>query len=212
MDNEKRSDVLILVGGASGAGKTSIARAIEEQGIAVYRKIHELALDIVREKGGDVKTTFEQLDDSMVIERIIAITKEHHSVVSDLHFAIQPLVDTAFLIEGRIDDEKLMTEKYEPAFKVAELSRIIDCGITLVPVLVTCDVDTLISRRAQITTRISRSLRREIILQECTAELETYFSTVEQLDLQPQIFVNADNQFDEFRKELTIFLTLKTEK
>lgn len=213
MSDDKQVDILIFVGGVSGVGKTTIARAIEERGIAVYKKIHEFALDIAKEKKVDIKTAFEQLDDSIITEKIIVLMKEYHSVVSDLHFAIQPKVDTIFLIGGKIDDETLMaTEKYRPAFTTAELRRIINHNIILIPILITYDVDSLIRRRVQDTTRIPRSLKREIVQQECAAELETYLSITKQLGLQPQIFVNSDDQFNKFQEEVMAFLESKTKK
>ena len=146
-------------------------------------------------------------------EKIAALTKECHSVVSDLHFAIQPKVDTILLVGGRIDDETLLTtEEYKPAFTAAELSVIADHGITLVPILITCDVDSLIQRRMQDTARIPRSLKRGIVRQECAAELETYLSVTKQLGLQPQIFGNAGDRFEEFQERVMTFLESKTKK
>lgn len=212
MGSEQRN-VLMLIGGASGVGKTTLARALGKQGLAVYKKIHNLALDIARETGAGVKVAIEQMDDSVVIEKFITLAREYHCVVSDLHFAIQPRTDTIILAEGKVEDEKLLVaEEYVSAFEVAELSAIRGCGITLVPILITCDISSLLRRRSKDTTRTPKSLSREIVQRECAAELEIYLSIMRQLCLEPQIFINADNQFDKLKDEVISLLESKMKR
>ena len=203
VDSVEQKNALILIGGASGVGKTILAIAMEEQGAAVYKKLHNLTLDTAREMGVDVKTVIAQMDDSIVIKKMIALVREYYCVVTDLHFAIQPRTDTNILVEGKSEDEKLLaTEEYAPAFKAAELSAISSSGITLVPILITCDVDSLVQRRYKNTARAPKSLNREIVRQELSAEMAIYLSTISRLGLEPQIFTNADNQFAKLKGEV----------
>lgn len=213
MGGDKQTDALVLIGGASGVGKTTLARALEKQGLAVYKKVHDLAIDIAREMGTDIKTAIEQMDDLVLIEKLISLAREYHSIVSDLHFAIQPRTDTIILAGRRVEDEKLLaTEEYVPAFKVADLGMVISCGITLVPILITYDTSNLIRIRFQDTTRAPRSLERTIVQRECAAELETYLAITRQLGLEEHVFVNIDGQFDKLKDEVVSLLVSKTKR
>jgi Holliday junction resolvasome RuvABC ATP-dependent DNA helicase subunit len=213
MNSAGQMSTIILIGGASGVGKTTLAEVLDKRGVAVYKKIHGIALDIAGKMGTSVKTALEQMDDYVIIEKFIALAREYRCVVSDLHFAIQPRADTTFLTEGKVEDENLLaTEEYVPAFEVAELSTITDRGMALVPILITCDISDLIQRRSQDTTRIPRSLNRTIVQQECAAEMEIYLSITRQLGLKPQIFVNMDSQFDKLKDEVVSLLESKIKR
>lgn len=213
MRSPEQRDALIFIGGASGVGKTTLATELEKQGTAVYRKFHNIALDIAREMGGDTMAAIAQMDDSIVIKKMIDLVREYNCIVTDLHFAIQPKTDTNLLAEGKVKDKTLLaTEEYVPAIKAAELSTVCESDIALIAILITCDLNNLIQRRLKDTTRVPKSLDREIVQKELIAEMALYLSTISQLGLDPQIFTNEDNQLSKLKDEVANLIESKRKR
>lgn len=205
MLNDRRTGKLIIVGGASGTGKSTLAKSLDQQGIAVYKRIHKFAFNIAEEIRCDVKAVFNQLDRYVpeLMKRMIAFTIEHRCAVSDLHFAIQPKADTILLLGGKVSDAMLMEESYRPAFTAKDLAMVTDSNIALIPILIVCDIDELTAREMKTVDKVSaKSPNREIIQKECVAELEIYLSIVHQLGLKPYILRNPNNGFDSFQKQV----------
>jgi hypothetical protein len=200
MEKPKVKDMLILIGGASGIGKTRLANELDDQGSAVYRKLHDVALGIVQGMNLDPITAISQMDDSVVIQRMIELAKQYYCLVTDVHYAIQPITDTEILVKGNVLNNKLAkTETYIPAFKISDLRSVMDSGLNLLPILLTCNTDTLLQRRLNNTIRTPRSVDEGEIKAECDSEMTIYLSTMAQLGLPPQIFINEDNKFNNLK-------------
>jgi predicted ATPase len=79
----KEKEILIFIGGASGTGKTTLAKALEKRGIAYYQKIHDISMEIAREiaerKNFSIEDAFEELDDGEVIKKMIEIVKQKNA-------------------------------------------------------------------------------------------------------------------------------------
>jgi dephospho-CoA kinase len=207
----KEKEILIFIGGASGTGKTTLAKALEKRGIAYYQKIHDISMEIAREiaerKNFSIEDAFEELDDGEVIKKMIKIVKQKKCVVTDIHFAIQPRVDT-FLLLGKIPlDKDFWEESYIPAFSLEHLIEIIHCGILLVPILLVCETDILIERLRlkHLQGFVVRSLNKEIVRQEQNAELQIYLFLTKELKLQPQVFDNS-GEFKDLEERVATFL------
>ena len=208
---QEEKKILILIGGASGTGKTTLAQVLEKKKIAYYQKFHDISVKMAREiadrKNFSIEYALEKLDDGKVIKKIIEIVKQKKCVVTDVHFAIQPRVDT-FLLLGKIPlDKDFWEESYIPAFSLQYLTEIIHCGILLVPILLVCETDILIERLRikHLQGFVVRSLNKEIIQQEKSAELQIYLSLVKELRLQPQVFDNS-GEFKNLEERVTTFL------
>lgn len=200
MPCERRQSKLILIGGASGTGKSRLANLLDTRGIAKHKRIHEFAFDIAKEIGLGIENIFNQWNSHLpeIIARTVDYSVQNSPVVSDVHFAIQPSADTIFLIEGRVDDNLLLRENFKPAFAVQDFAKIANSNIRLILMLITCSIDTLLSRREKMLQQNLpvRSLNRDIVEKECVAEMEVYMSLINQLEQNPNIFANPDNEFD----------------
>ena len=207
----EQGERLFLIGGASGVGKSMLAEAITNQKLAVYKKIHSFAPDIAKDKNCELKTVFDT--DFFVpetINRMVVFVKKYQFVVSDLHYAIQPKADTAFFLEGEASKDILLAEKYRAAFAPENLKVFKNNHIDLVPILITCGVDQLVQRKAQIVERpIKGGSDKKIAQKELSAEFSVYKNIIKQLDLTPYIFTNSKKEPTEFHKEV-IGLLFKT--
>jgi dephospho-CoA kinase len=208
---QEEKKILILIGGASGTGKTTLAKALEKRGIAYYQKIHDISLEMAREiaetKNLSIEDAFEKLDDGEVIKKMIEIVKQKKCVVTDMHFAIQPRVDTSLLLRKIPLDKDFWEESYVPTFSLQHLIEIIHCGILFVPILLVCETDVLIERLRlkHLQGFVVRSLNKKIIQQEQNAELQIYLFFTKELRLQPQVFDNS-GEFKDLEERVTTFL------
>lgn len=200
MSCKRGKNKLILIGGVSGTGKSTLANLLDSRGIATHKRIHEFAFDIAKEIDVGIENIFNQWNSHLpeIIARTVDYSIQNSPIVSDVHFAIQPSADTTFLIEGRVDDNLLLREDFRPAFTAEDLAKIANSNIKLILVLITCSIDELLSRRKKMLHQNLpvRSLNRDIIEKECLAEMQVYMSLINQLGQNSNIFANPDNKFD----------------
>lgn len=191
-------------------GKSRLASLLEARGIAKHKRIHEFAFDIAKEIGVGIENIFEQWDSHLpkILAKTIGYSIQNSLVVSDVHFAIQPIADTIFLIKGRVDDSLLLQEDFKPAFTAEDLAKIVNSNIRLILVLITCSIDELLFRRKKILKQNLpvRSLNKDIIEKECVAEMEVYMSLINQLGQKPYIFENPDNDFNNLYQKVSALI------
>jgi len=185
---------------------------VTQQKVAAYKKIHSFAFDIAEETGCGVSSIFEQMDRYApeIIKRMIAFTKKHHRVISDLHFAIQPRVDSMFFLEGRVDDDLISQEAFRSAFVPNDFARITNEGILLIIILIVCDIDELFCRmeRRKEQNLPIRSMDRQIIEKECVAEFNIYCALMRELGLQTNIILNPNGRSEDCYKEMLSLLQI----
>lgn len=87
--------VIYLVGGAAATGKSSLVKALAESTGAATARPSDCFLHLAAVRGVPASQAFSDIPAEDAEDRFLALCVEHERVVSDIHYAIQPVRDSA---------------------------------------------------------------------------------------------------------------------
>ena len=161
---------LLLFGGVSAAGKTAICNSLEEHYGIENRRVHNYVLEI--SKGHPLDEIVANWDSFLpdAFDKLIADTKAAGALTCDVHFAVQPEIDTAYALNhDYVEDINMPYVKGigDSALKLKTFSE-----IDFYMFLISPPKDTILRRRKNMAKK-PRSLCTDSIKKEM--EFETRY-------------------------------------
>lgn len=160
---------LILLGGVSSSGKTAICSSLNQRYSIENKRLHNYVLAIANEENlGDLSSEWDNLAPE-AMRRLVEDVKLEKIVTCDIHFAVQPILDTAYAL-GReyVEDinEPYVKGVNDRVLQISELSE-----IELYMLFVDSNVDEVLKRRKDSAeVKKPRSLNPRSIGQEIEFE------------------------------------------
>ncbi len=164
---------LVLIGGVSGVGKTTIANRLSRVLGCPNIRIHPYVLKLANDRG--IKNPINSWDRLFqdCMPKFIQDIEKWEIAVCDHHFAVQPIYDTAYALGQDLSED--LREPYVKSFcddslKIKDWSRVV-----VYPTFLDAPADKILARRARLSNiKKPRSLDLRSIDNERTHE-QRYF-------------------------------------
>jgi len=184
---------LLLIGGASAAGKSSLCQELQRQYGVNTRRLHHYALQIAQER--KIVNPMEDWN-SLVKEGIIRLIEDANrlSILScDIHFAIQPIFDTAYA-QG-LETVEDISEPYARGLPMQIMDAFASATNTgLFLILIEAANNEILQRRKREQTMLGkhpRSLNPISIERELDRERTLFYETAGNIKLYLQPIVRS---------------------
>lgn len=194
-----------LIGGAAGSGKSSLVRAIgEADNSAVMVRPVDSFFRIASKIGFQRQRSFELAEshEDAILEDVLSRVRGADVILSDVHYAIQPVRDSTFAASGYWGDDA--SEPYVAALSTTLLQRASERdGHSIIAVLLWAKSDLILRRLAERDGHSPRNLRSIDVNQEADAERCHW------ADLMPYVEVGCCFNTALFRPEIIAGRVLK---
>jgi len=155
---------IILLGGASSCGKTTLCTMLTEDFGIPNLRLHRYILGHAKREGIDPVANWDNIS-PIAMRALLKDCALEGTVVSDKHFAIQPIWDTAYALGLDIAED--IEEPYVKGFIDSSLQIPEFLGVDVRMVLIDTESNQLLERRRRIiNTKKPRSLDKLSIQRE----------------------------------------------
>lgn len=152
---------LILIGGATASGKSSLVKSLKEYypNSYVYRRVQGF-YDLARERNISNSEVFKKITPEEVDENFACICNEHELIFSDIHYAVQ-------MNRGNVLN---VYENYVPTVSKSLIEKLHHCNINVIPIFLDCSPITCFTRAKE---RFSKGLKEMRDISITDAEIES---------------------------------------
>ncbi|HLC31726.1 MAG TPA: hypothetical protein VJK51_03585 [Candidatus Nanoarchaeia archaeon] len=185
---------LIFVGGVSAAGKSTLCNLLYEKYDVENRRLHHYALDFAKE------TNVPNIDENWDILANIGMFRLGNEVVKqgklscDIHFAVQPNLDTAYATGREFKED--INETYIRGLSRTILQGLSGQKLSLYFLLLNCDSSSILQRRSYELESLGKKPRSLDILsieKELFYEERYFYETLEDIPKEIPVFHKTTN-------------------
>lgn len=201
---------LALIGGISAVGKSTLCRLLSEKSRVLNKRLHHYIFNVANEEGiSDLSANWDSLAKEAV-SRLCEDTFRMGPISCDIHFAVQPNLDTAYA-QGLDFQEDINEEEYIRGLNSFILQGFSGRDVSLYAVLLEADPEEILHRRRmelEVLGKKPRSLNLSSIEREGIYERKYFEETVDELKPLVELYVERINNgnLQKSFKEISSFM------